>query len=287
MQLFVSSLVAGLLVGAVYGLFSVGLGMSFGVLRLVNFAHGDLVMFGMYGTAVLIAATSISLYAAIPLIAIAAVPCGAVVYYVFFKGTGKKTEYDQLIISLGLALLLESMAVNFFGNDARALSALSVSSLHFGWLSIPEPQLIAFAVALGITVLLDLILRRSSIGRSLRAVVADREVALLVGINERRVFAGTFVVSVVLAAIAGGVLYGYQPVTPQTGGSFILLAFMVVVLGGIGDLRGTFAAGLLVGLVEGLTATYVNSSVQDVAVYAFFVLVVVLRPTGLFGRGAV
>jgi len=287
MELLVSTIVSGVLVGAVYGLFSVGLGMSFGVLRLVNFAHGDLVMFGMYGAAALVAATSISVYAAIPLIAVAAIPCGALVYVAFFKGTGKKTEYDQLIISLGLALLLEALAVNVFGNDARALNALSVASLHLGWLSVPKPQLVAFVVALGVTLVLDLLVRRTAIGRALRAVVADREVALLVGINERRIFAGTFVVSVVLAAIAGVVLYGYQPVTPDTGGNFILLAFMVVVLGGIGDLRGTFVAGILVGLVEGITATYVNSSVQDVAVYAFFVLVVILRPSGIFGKGAV
>lgn len=286
MELLIATLVSGVLVGSVYGLFSVGLGMGFGVLKLVNFAHGDLVMFGMYGAAALVTATSISVYAAIPLIALAAVPCGAVVYVVFFKGTGTKTEYDQLIISLGLALLLEAMAVNIFGNDARALNALSISSLHLGFLRIPKPQLVAFVVAVAVTVSLDVVVRRTAVGRSLRAVVADREVALLVGINERRIFAGTFVVSVVLAAVAGVVLYGYQPVTPQTGGNFVLLAFMIVVLGGVGDLRGTFAAGVLVGLVEGLTATYVNSSVQDVAVYALFVVVVVLRPAGIFGRGA-
>ena len=285
MQLIIATIVSGLLIGAVYGLFSVGLSLSFGVLRLVNFAHGDLVMFGMYGASALLATTTLSLYVAIPIVALAAIPCGAFIYLVFFKGTGAKSEYDQLIISLGLALLLETAAVNIFGNAAKANNALSVSSVTLGGLHLSQPQLVAFAVSLVVTVALDIILRKTAIGRSVRAVVADREVAILMGINERLVFASTFVVSVVLAGIAGVVLYGYQPVTPQTGTNFILLAFMVVVLGGIGDVRGTFAAGLLVGLVETLTATYASASVQDVAVYAFFVLVVVFRPTGIFGRG--
>lgn len=287
MHLLVSSVVAGLLVGAVYGLFSVGLSLSFGVLRLVNFAHGDLVMGGMYGASALIAGTSLSLYVAIPIIALAAVPFGLVLYVLFFQGTGAKSEYDQLIISLGLALLLETAAVNLFGNNAKALNPLSVHSVTIGWLHLSQPQVVAFFVAVVLTAVIDLVLRTTSVGRSVRAVVADREVALLMGINERSVFAGAFVVSVVLAAIAGVVLYGYLPVTPDTGSNFILIAFMVVVLGGIGDLRGTFAAGLLVGLVENLTATYINTSIQDVLVYGLFVLAIVFRPSGLLGKGVV
>lgn len=287
MELLVSTVASGLLVGAVYGLFSVGLSLSFGVLRLVNFAHGNLVMFGMYGAAALLGATSLSIYLAIPVIALAAVPFGAIIYAVFFRGTGKKSEYDQLIISLGLALLLETAAVNLFGYNARALGALSVRSITLGWLHLSQPEVVAFAVSLGVTGILGLILHKTAIGRSVRAVVADREVAVLVGINERLVFTGTFVASVVLAGIAGVVLYGYQPVTPQTGTDFILLSFIVVVLGGIGDVRGTFVAGLLVGLVENLTATYGNPSIQDVAVYAFFVIVIVFRPNGLFGRSTI
>jgi branched-chain amino acid transport system permease protein len=284
-HLLISSVVAGLLVGAVYGLFSVGLSLSFGVLRLVNFAHGDLVMGGMYGASALIAATSISIYVAIPLIALAAVPFGLLLFAMFFQGTGTRNDHDQLIISLGLALLLETAAVNLWGNDARALNPLSIPSVTIGWLHLSQPQVVAFGVAIVLTAAIDVILRSTPIGRAVRAVVADREVALLMGVNEKRVFAGAFVVSVVVAAISGVVLYGYLPVTPATGSDFILIAFMVVVLGGIGDVRGSFAAGLLVGLVENITATYVNTSVQDVAVYALFVLAIIFRPTGLLGRG--
>jgi branched-chain amino acid transport system permease protein len=284
MELLVSVVASGLLVGAVYGLFSVGLSLSFGVLRLVNFAHGDLVMFGMYAAAAFVGATSLSIYFAIPIVALAAIPFGVIIYVVFFRGTGKKSEYDQLVISLGLALLLETVAVNLFGYNSKALGALSVSSISIGWLHLSQPELIAFVVSLGVTAVLVFVLRRTAIGRSVRAVVADREVAVLVGINERLVFTGTFVASVVLAGIAGVVLYGFQPVTPQTGSDFILLSFIVVVLGGIGDVQGTFVAGLLVGVVENLTATYGNTSIQDIAIYALFVLVIVLRPNGLFGR---
>lgn len=287
MHLFVSALIAGLLVGSVYGLFSVGLSLSFGVLRLVNFAHGDLVMVGMYGASAIVAGTSMSIYFAIPIVAVAAIPFGAILYVVFFRGTGTKSEYDQLIISLGLALLLETAAVNLFGFNARALNALSVSSIKIGWLHLSEPQVVAFAISLLVTAAIDVVLRQTPVGRSVRAVVADREVALLMGINERLVFAGAFVVSVLLAGIAGVVLYGYLPVTPETGADFVLLSFMIVVLGGIGDIRGTFAAGLMVGLVENLTATYLNTSIQDVVVYFLFIVLIVFRPAGIFGKGVV
>lgn len=254
---------------------------------MVNFAHGDLVMGGMYGASALIAATSMSIYVAIPLIALAAVPFGMLLFVAFFRGTGTRNDHDQLIISLGLALLLETAAVNLFGNNARALNPLSIPSVTIGWLHLSQPQVVAFGVAVVLTLAIDVVLRFTPVGRAVRAVVADREVALLMGVNERRVFAGAFVVSVVVAAVAGVVLYGYLPVTPTTGSDFILIAFMVVVLGGIGDIRGTFAAGLLVGLVENITATYVNTSVQDVAVYALFVLAIIFRPSGLLGRGVV
>lgn len=287
METFVSTCALGVLVGAVYGLFSVGLSLSFGVLRLVNFAHGDFVMLGMYGAVAFSVATGLSVYLAIPLVTLAAVPLGYLTYIVFFRGTGGKASHDQLIISLGLALLLETAVLNLFGTNAHALNPLGTPSVSLGWLHLPKPQVVAFAVTVVCTLALDAALRRTAAGRKVRAVVADREVATLLGINDRLVFTATFILSIALAMVSGVVLYGYQPVTPDTGSQFILIAFMVVVLGGVGDVRGTFLAGLLVGLVESLTATYLNPSVQDVAVYAAFVLAIVARPAGLFGRGVV
>lgn len=287
MEVLVSTCIIGLLIGAVYGLFSVGLSLSFGVLRLVNFAHGDFVMLGMYAAAAFVGATAVGIYWSLPLVALAALPVGYVVYTLFFRGTGGKASHDQLIISLGLALLLETAMLNVFGPNARALNPLSTPSVSIGWLHLPQPQMVASVVAAVATLALDAFLMRTRLGKSVRAVVADREVATLLGINDRMVFTVTFVLSIVLAGVAGVVLYGFQPVTPETGSNFILIGFMVVVLGGIGDIRGTFAAGLLVGLVETLTATYVDTSVQDVAVYAAFVLTIVALPKGLFGRGAI
>lgn len=284
-EVFVSVLLVGILAGAVYGLFSVGLSLGFGVMRLVNFAHGEFVMLGMYAAFVLVEVTHASLYAMVPIVILAAVPVGYLVYVLFFRGTGlNAASHDQLIISLGLSIVLQNVALNIFGTTAKALNPTSIPTLKLGWLYVPEPQLIAFGVSVALTLLLDQTLQRTQVGRAVRAIVADREVASMLGINVQRIYTLAFVVSIVLAAIAGAILYGYFPVSPDVGANFILLGFIAVVIGGIGDFRGAFVAGVLIGVTESLVTTYWAASVQDVVAFAAFILVVVLRPQGLFGR---
>jgi len=284
MHFFVTAVVLGVLVGAIYGLFSIGLGLSFGVLRMVNFAYGDFIAVAMYIAAEIILATHVSLYVAIPLVALSFIPIGYFTYVVFFRGTGRRAEHDQLVISLGLSLLLETILTNVFGTQPYALYPTSIPSVHLSWLYLPRPQLIAGLIALVLTVGIDLYLRRSRIGRAVRAVVADREVATTLGIDDRKVFTGAFVASMVVAGIAGAAMYGYLPVTPDVGVNFVLLGFIIVVLGGIGDLRGAFLAGICVGLAETLTASYWSTNVQDIVPYALFIVGATMLPRGVLGK---
>jgi branched-chain amino acid transport system permease protein len=280
----VEAVVLGVLAGAVYALFSVGLSVSFGVLRLVNFAHGDFVMLGMYFGYFAAHSWGLPLYAVIATSVIPAGLLGLFVYQVFFKGTGRGGNHDQLLIAIGLSILLENGTLDVFGETARSLHPLSVPTLHLGSIYFPQPQLLAAAVSLVLVVAFDLGLRKTSFGRAVRAVVADRTVAELNGVRPNLVFLGTFMASIVSAIIAGIVLLGYLPVTPEVGGALILIGFISVVLGGIGDVRGTAAAAVIVGLTESLVATYWAASVQDVVAFALFILVAMLRPRGLFQR---
>jgi branched-chain amino acid transport system permease protein len=282
---FIQALILGVLAGAVYGLFSIGLSLSFGVLRLVNFAHGDFVMVGMYLGYFAAHAWRLPLTAVLPLSIIPAAMVAYIIYVVFFSGTGKSADHDQLIVSLGISIILENAALDAFGDTARSLTPLTIPAIRFAGLYVPTAELQAFILSLVLVAAIDIALARTNFGRAVRAVVSNRTVAELAGVRSNRVFALTFVVSIVLAIIAGIVIVGYLPATPDAGSNFVLIGFISVLLGGPGDLRGTFAASVIVGLTESLVSIYWSPNVQDVIAYGLFIVIVMTRPRGLFGRG--
>ncbi len=282
---FIQALILGVLAGAVYGLFSIGLSLSFGVLRLVNFAHGDFVMVGMYLAYVAEHSWGLPLAAVLPLSIIPAALVAYFIYVIFFRGTGRQADHDQLIVSLGISIILENAALDVFGDTARSMNPLTISSFTFGGLYIPKAELLAFALSLILVAAIDIMLARTGFGRALRAVVSNRTVAELAGVRSNRVFTLTFVISIVLAIIAGIVIVGYLPATPDAGSNFVLIGFISVLLGGLGDVRGTFAAAVIVGLTESLVSIYWSPSVQDVIAFGLFVVIAMTRPRGLFGRG--
>jgi branched-chain amino acid transport system permease protein len=284
---FITALVLGVLSGGVYGLFSVGLSLSFGVMRIVNFAHGDFVMIGMYIAVVFTQHTSLSVYWSLPISLLISIPLGYFVYIAVFKPFRKASPlgHDQLVVALGLSLVIEAAAQNAFGTNTYVLHPVNVPSVHLGFLDMAIPQLIAFGVAIAAFLILQYVLTRTPVGRKVRAVVQDRQMAVMIGINDRRIYVWTFVVSIALALAAGVVLYGYLPATTDVGSSLILVAFVAVILGGVGDLPGTFAAGIIIGVIESLTSAYWNAAVQDVVVYIAFLGILLVRPKGIFGRG--
>jgi branched-chain amino acid transport system permease protein len=284
MTTFLQTLLLGILGGAVYGLFSAGLSLAFGVLRLVNFAHGDFVMLGMFTAYAVFTQLHVSIYVAIPIAIVVGGIISVPVYFIFFKGVAQKTVHGQLVIALGLSLLVENIVLNVAGSQSRALNPLSTPTWHAGGLFIPEPQTYAFIAAVAATVLLELLLQRTAAGRVLRAVVADREAAQVLGVRPERAYIWAFALSIALAVVAGVVLFGYYPVDYMVGQNFILIGFICVTLGGVGDVRGAFVAGLVVGVSESLVGTYWSITVQDLAAYAVFVLGCLFFPRGILGR---
>jgi branched-chain amino acid transport system permease protein len=284
-QELIESLVLGVLSGAVYGLFSVGLSLVYGVMRLVNFAYGDLVAVGMYVAYSISTALHTSLYVGLVFALLGAVPAGAILYVGFFRGAeAQHRSHDQLLISLGLSVLLENGLSDIYGSTPIAsANGLANSAIHIGPLGIPDGQVVAFVIACCLTAVAQLILMRTRIGRALRALVADREMASMLGIRTSLMFGLSFIASVALAAVAGVILFGYLPASPDAGQNFILLGFVCVILGGVGDTRGAFLAGLVVGVIESLTTTFWNPQLQDTTVYIVFLIVIMLRPRGLLG----
>jgi branched-chain amino acid transport system permease protein len=274
----------GILAGAVYGLASVGLSLVFGVMRLVNFAHGDFIMIGMYVAYWFTSATGWSVYASIPVVVLFLAVMSYVVFYVLFRKsalTGRHT--DQLVISLGLAILLEAAAQQIFGSNSLSVPA-PTGGITIGAIVLPTTQLVAFGVGIAAVVALEIVLNHTVVGRGLRAVVSDREMASILGIPVGTLYVAAFVVSGVLAGLAGVVLVAYYPVSPTVGLNFILICFVCVLMGGAGDIIGTFVAGIIVGIIESVTATFWHPAYQDVVVYGVFIVVALVRPQGVLGR---
>lgn len=281
------TVVLGLLAGSIYGLFSVGLSLAFGVMRIVNFAYGDFVMLGLYAAYEFTKHTGYSVYLVLPAVVIGALLLGAAVYFIFFRGTeATERSHDQLLIALGLSIFLQAAAVDIFGSEPRTIAGNS-GSVALGGISLPWPQIIAFIIAVALVAAIEFILNRTGTGRALRAIVADRQMAIMVGVRIHRVFPAAFAASIALAGIAGVILYSYFPASPDVGQTFILIAFVCVIVGGAGDTRGAFLAGLLVGVAESLTATFWRPELQETVVYFLFIVAVMLKPNGILGRANV
>ncbi|MGE0629634.1 MAG: branched-chain amino acid ABC transporter permease [Hyphomicrobiaceae bacterium] len=280
----IQALALGILAGSIYGIVSAGLSLVFGVMRLVNFAHGAFMMVAMYIAYAFTRSTGWSVYASIPVVIICLAALGYAVFFVFFRTPALEERHnDQLIISLAVAILIEAVAQQIFTSEPKVVEG-PVGGISLGSFVLPTAQLIGFFVAVLGFIVLDAVLNRTRNGRALRAIVADREMARLLGIPVQNLYVTAFVLSVVLAGVAGVVLVAYYPVTPITGMNFVLISFICVLLGGVGDVYGTFVAGLLVGIVQSLTAAFWYPSYQDIIVYLVFVLTVMLRPRGLLGR---
>jgi branched-chain amino acid transport system permease protein len=280
-------MVSGLLIGALYGLFAVGLSLVFGVLRIVNFAHGDVVVVGMYLAYLAGTFLHTGTYLAIPVVAIALIPLGFATYLLLFHKARGGNSHDQLIITIGLSILIQNGALLTFSSTPRnlggALGSGEVTRL-FGNISVPSVDLYGAGASVLLTVALYVFLRRTQFGRSIRAVVADKRMAEWIGIRSGFVYMAAFTISVILAGVSGAVLVAQMPATPNLGTNLTLIAFICVVMGGTGDIVGAFFAALIVGLTETLSATYWSTSVQDVVPYLLFIVIVLVRPQGLFGR---
>lgn len=294
MTAFIQVIVAGLLVGTVYGLFSSGLTVIFGVTRVVNFAHGDFVTLGMYAAVVLYSNYRLSPVIGIFPIVAGSFVLGYVLYRVIIQRTlkrgnvgGEEAQYGQLMLTLGLSTVIANALLLQFGPGPRSVQGVLGGVYNLDGVRVNESQLVAFGISAIAFAGLYLLVEKTYFGKAVRATVDDREMASMLGINIERVFAVAFGIGIALAGAAGAVLTTYFTVTPTVGEGFLVIAFVVVVMGGLGNIVGAMAAGLVAGVIQEVTATYVSLDLENAAIFAAFILVLAFRPNGLFGRQVV
>jgi branched-chain amino acid transport system permease protein len=277
----------GLLLGAVYALIALGLTLVYGVLHIINFAHGALLASAMFAVWLAGAWLGIDPYLAL----LGLVPLFFGLGYAlqrFVIGPASRGQDGAiLLVTLGLSIAIENGLLAVFRSDTRTLdSDYGFQVVPVGPLLISFPKLVGFAGAVAVSLLLWLVLTRTDLGKAIRAVSREGLGARLVGIDVPHVYAVTFGLGTACLAVAAALLMPSFYVNPRVGGTFVLVAFTVVVLGGMGSIPGALIGGLFVGLVESLTGLFLGDSVGQLGIYLLFILVLLVRPTGLFGARA-
>lgn len=288
-QAIIQSLASGLLMGLLYGLIAVGLALIFGLMDVVNFAHGEFLMIAMYVSFFLFTFFAIDPLLSAPLVAAALFVLGAVVYLLvvrFAMRAKANAGMVQIFSTFGLAIVMRGLAQFFFTPDYRSIphSWAGGKTISVAGIFLPEPQLIGALVAIAAFAGLYFFIHRTDFGRALEATREDPGAVALVGIDKNRVFALGWGLGAALVGLAGAVMAVFFYIYPDVGASFALIAYVTVALGGFGSVFGAFAGGIVVGLVEATTALVLPPSLKSVGIYAVYLLVVFIRPRGLFGQ---
>ena len=283
------TLVFGLFVGSIYGVAALGLALVFGVLKVLNIAHGELLMLGGYLSFWAFDALGIdpftSLAIVIPALFVLGLVMDRTVYRHIVRLEGEAKIKNSLLVSFGLALVLQNLALWLFSADERSIQvSYAGEGLNLMGVNLPYTRLASFLITLVIVLALHRFLHRTDFGKAILATVEDWEAAELAGINVQRVYMITFALGASLAAVAGTLVTVTYGVAPGVGIGWTLKALIVVVLAGTGSILGAFPAGLLLGLIEALSGAFIGPNYRELIGLAIFLLVLVLRPQGLFSR---
>jgi len=282
------NLVFGILVGGLYGLVAVGLSLVFGVTKFLNVAHGELLMLGGYAAFWLFTLLGLDPFASLPLVVIFLVLIGLVLYKLLFSRMVKLTEDNKikntLLIAFGLSLIFQNVALRLWSADDRGITtAYSGQAFTLLGIRFPVVRVASLAIALVVLLALHLFLRRTYLGKAIRATVEDWEAATVTGIDVHKVYLVSFLLGAALAGVAGSLVSVGYSIQPAMGLEWTLIALVVMVLGGLGNIMGTFVAGLVLGVTQALTSTWIGGEYREIVALLLFLLVLVFRPQGLFG----
>jgi len=285
LTLVLQGIVSGLLFGGVYSLMAVGLTLIFGVMRVVNFAHGDMMVWGMYLAYVLATRAGVDPYVSFLVCAGALFALGLAVQRGLVDRIVDAPHEMQILLMLGVALVLENVALLAFGPEpTRVRSPLASATLWLGPVFVDVARLVTFLVAVVLTTALWAFLFRTDLGRTIRAAADNTYGALVIGTDVRRVYAVAFGVGAACVGAAGALVSPILPFQPPTGLSLSVASFNIVIIGGMGSLLGAFVGGLLVSLAESLGAVFLKPSLKELFSFSLLIVILVFRPAGLFGR---
>jgi len=285
LAIIIPSVLNGLTTGALYALVALGLTLIYGVLHIINFAHGALLMVGLYAVYYLNTRFGIDPYVALVIVP----PVMFALGYALQRGIIGKASHGRdeniLLVTLGLAIVIENLSLYFFRSDTRIIDTpYSFSTVEFLGAFLPLPKVVAFFGALVTAGLLWLLMARSDLGRAIRALAKERKGARLVGIDIEHVFAMSYGLGIGCLGVAACLLLPSYYVSPQVGHGFVLIAFTIVVLGGMGSFIGALLGGLIIGVVEALGGLFLGESLGQIGIFVIFILVLIFRPTGLLGH---
>jgi len=284
-SVLLQALISGILVGGVYALIGIGLTIIFGVMRVINFAHGDLMMVGMYLTYFIFTLAGIdpfvSIIITIPLMFL----FGGILQKLFINRILGTLPQNQILLTIGLGLVMSNAAMLAFTSDYKILTtSYSSASITLGGISISQPLAVSFVITVVITAFLYWFLMKTDTGQAIRATAQDREAAQLMGINVTRMSIIAFGIGAALAGTAGALISPTYYIFPQVGSAFTLKAFVITVLGGMGSIVGATLGGIIIGVVESVGAVTISSDWKDVLVFTIFLIVLLVKPAGLMGK---
>ena len=285
-SILLAATINGLLIGGIYPLVASGLTWIYGVLHIINVAHGSLLMLAMFGVYFLLTKLGVDPYLSLVVMVPAMFALGYVMYRGLIGKLAQGKDENILLITLGLSILIENLALMFFKGDTRTISvSYSDRMVELGPLLLSFPKIVSFLAAMVLCALLGLFIQRTDTGRAIRAVAKERMGARLVGIDVDRVFAISYGIGLATLGAAACLLMPIFYVSPTTGHVFVIVAFTVVVLGGMGSFFGAVVGGLIVGLTESFGGLFLGESLGQIGISLIFILILLLRPQGLFGGG--
>lgn len=285
LAIIIPSVLNGLTTGALYALVALGLTLIYGVLHIINFAHGALLMIGLYAVYFLNVHFGIDPYVALLIVPPAMFALG----YALQRGIIGKASHGRdeniLLVTLGLSIIIENLSLFVFKSDTRVIDTpYSFEVVEVFGAFLPLPKVVAFVGAFITAALLWALMSKTDLGKAIRALAKERKGAKLVGIDTEHVFAMSFGLGIACLGVAACLLLPSYYVSPQVGHGFVLIAFTIVVLGGMGSFVGALIGGLIIGVVEALGGLFLGESLGQIGIFAIFILVLIFRPTGLLGH---
>lgn len=279
MDIFLQACINGLLIGGFYSLMGMGQNIIFGVMKIINFCHGEMLMIGMYIAFIIFTYLGIDPYLAVPIVAVCMFLLGGVIQHTLITPSlGTKSFTNLLFLTVGLGILFQNLALVVFSSNYRTITTpYSTQTVHMGPITMALPKLISFGALIVISIALFCFLKYTTIGKQIRAVSQNPQGAEVVGINVKVIYVITYGLGAALAGIAGTLLTQFYIIYPMVGSNFGLRALIVVVVGGLGSIPGAFFAGIFLGLLETLSSLLVGPSFKDLVVFMTFIIILVAR----------
>ncbi|MFO1138452.1 MAG: branched-chain amino acid ABC transporter permease [Paracoccus sp. (in: a-proteobacteria)] len=286
MTTFLQVLLNGLMLGGLFAIVSIGLTLIFGIVKVVNFAHGEFLMAGMFATWMITTSLGLHPYAAVIVVVPALFILGALTQRLLIQPLmAADDDHVQIFATVGLSTAMINLALLIFGADIANTPNFGLRSpIEIGPLRVLTGQVFIFVAAIALVVALEMFLKKSQTGRAIRAVAQHRVAAELMGVNVSRIYILSFGLGAACVGLAAVMIAPLYPTSSTIGTYFVLTAFVVVVLGGLGSIPGAFFGALIIGMIDSLSGYYIGSDLREAVVFSIFLVILILRPSGLFGK---